>query len=765
MHNFVRAALSVSALALLIAAGSPRNAHAVLIDQPAPEAVKQAAQSPITPNSPWSAAKAGRFDEVLAALAAVVPGQPGGLAGLDSPGAAAFAAQVAALQASVASRESVRAEYTAKLTKDLDKTVAGDRRLPNLSKGLRQAIELQMLSADKAAVLTMPSVKTLTDASADAARTAEKAGDWLIASELFGRLNLLFEDDSRFKADAKRMGERLSMIRLYNPQRLHALRNDRRKEEGLKPLPAFNMIGEDYQSRLVGIDEGTVLRAINTAGENHVEGVPLPRILIGGLASIRTLISTHDLDATFPGIADQVQVTKFLAVLDEQQKLLETDKGLSPARSAVLIDTILEANAATIKLPKTAILHEFGNGAFDKLDEFSAIIWPDEVLRFKRMTEGSFRGVGIQIQNDEEKQMIKVIAPLEGSPAQKAGIRAGDLLKKINDKSAVGMTTEQAVEQITGATNTKVRMTIERAGEDIEFEMVRTTLKLPSVRGFARTGNRDTDWNYFIDESNGIGYIRVSGFSEATTRDIRQVLNQLRSSESGLRGLVFDLRYNPGGLLDQAVSISNLFINEGTIVYTEAAKGIRRSTERADEGRAVLKDIPVVVLINETSASASEIVSGAVRHYADLAKVNAIVLGNRSYGKGSVQNVIPLSNSTQMKLTTQYYYLPGGQLIHRREGAKLWGVEPHLRVEMIVKQQTDALVLRSDADLTKDAERPEPKEPKDDEMPTDDTRKGPPDAQRLISESIDLQLQTAVSLLQSQVFGRVQAQAQPPKPK
>ncbi|MBY0312529.1 MAG: S41 family peptidase, partial [Phycisphaerales bacterium] len=407
-----------------------------------------------------------------------------------------------------------------------------------------------------------------------------------------------------------------------------------------------------------------------------------------------------------------------------------------------------------------------GNGAMAKYDEFSAIIWPDEIARFERMTRGNFRGVGVQIQLDEESQMIKVVTPLEGTPAQRAGIRAGDLIKKIDGQSAVGISLNQAVDLITGPVDSGVTITMERKSgddpdgkqitQDIDFKLARAIIPLASVKGWKRVGAKEDDWDYFIDPANRIGYVRLLQFTEDTTKDLRNAVNQMRAAQGGgaINGLILDLRYNPGGLLTEAVSVSNSFIDKGLIVSTRGPR-VAGEEKQATPGNVLLKDVPMVVLINEGSASASEIVSGAIRHYADVGELRAVVIGQRSFGKGSVQNVWPIAQRAQMKLTTQYYYLPDGRRLHRTPGATVWGVDPHLKVDTLLETDSEALRLRQDADV----------------LPIDqkgevvvDSKTPRPDPNKLLTDGLDIQLQTALAVLQSQAIKGQALATQPREP-
>lgn len=667
-------------------------------------------------------------------------------------------AAFASLEANIAKREATRAEKIAEVETKLAEKI--DQTEPvAISDALKFAVELYMLTPQdaKPALLQQPRIVELAKRADAAAHEAEARGDWFTANELFWRLNVLLEETGTYKGDVKRLGQRLSMIRLYAPERFWELRNDERIRDGKDPLPAYNGLGEDYRAKLDGVDELTVARAIFSATRQQIDRVPMRDALIGGLEAIGVMVTTSDLRKTFESLDDAEGRAKMLAFISDRTDELKNPNTI--VSNNTLIDVIKDTIAAgksTVRLPETAILHEFGNGAMQKFDEFSAIIWPDELARFNRMTQGNFRGVGIQIQMDDDSQMIKVVTPIEGTPAQRAGIRQGDRISRIDGKSAVGITVNQAVDLITGPADTGVTLTVERpTGEtdengkdlfkEIDFPLKRQLIPLATVKGWKRNGVREDQWDWYIDPVAGIGYVRLLQFTEDTTKDLHAAISQMRAAGS-LRGMILDLRFNPGGLLTEAVSVANTFIREGTIVSTQGTTP--GETKRATPSGARLAGVPVVVLINEGSASASEIVSGAIRHYADKGDIDAVVVGQRSFGKGSVQNVFDLAENAKMKLTTQHYKLPDGRILHRRPGDSTWGVDPNLRVEMLPEQEVDALKLRQDADV----------------LPIDEhgnivvSKTPPPDPRKLIDDGVDLQLQHALLLLQTRVAAAGNAQ-------
>jgi carboxyl-terminal processing protease len=655
-----------------------------------------------------------------------------------------------------------------------------------------------MLTIDKAAVLKDARIVSLIASAEAGAKKAEGRSDWLTANELYSRLNMLLEEQGLYKDDVKRETERLTMIRMYAPERFWSLRNNRRnaeiawkathkdiqtdaederttttaadakarKEAETKPLPPYNAMGDDYQSKLVGIDESMVLNALNRAYHRHVEHTGMDKILHAAIDNVRTMVTTEDLKPVFEGLAKDDARTKMLAFLDtEDAKVDRAGAGAGTSDMLSLVQRMGDVNDQTVKLPRAALMHEFGTGGMMALDEFSAIIWPDEIRRFNRNTQGRFVGVGIQIELDPLWN-IRVVTPLDGTPAQKAGVLPGDLIKKIDGKSTEGFTLDQAVDVITGPAETNVNITLERdeGGKkvEIDFPLTRQQIDVATVKGWKRLGAKEDAWDWFIDPDQKIGYVRLTQFADRTDAELDRAIDQMKAN--GLSALILDLRFNPGGLLDQAVQVVSRFIdhdaakhNDGMVVTTHTKDNQLVQTEPVLKGKARLAGIPVVVLINEGSASASEIVSGALQDYAKAGDLKVLLLGSRSFGKGSVQNVWPMemkNSAAAVKVTTQYYHLPAGRMIHRLPGATQWGVDPGLKVEMLPLQITDALLLRTNADVLKLGEKPEAGGDAEPAKPED-----------LVNKGLDLQLETAMVILESQTSGKTdQAMLQKSKP-
>jgi carboxyl-terminal processing protease len=284
------------------------------------------------------------------------------------------------------------------------------------------------------------------------------------------------------------------------------------------------------------------------------------------------------------------------------------------------------------------------NGMLTGLDPHSSYMNAKAFRDMQVQTKGEFGGLGIEVTQDNG--FIKVISPIDDTPASKAGIKAGDIITALDGKTVQGLSLNDAVDRMRGSPNSKITLTIKRDGVDkpLEVSMLREVIHIQVVKQRMEPGD--------------IGYVRLSQFTEQADSALKQAVKTLRQQSGGkLRALILDLRNNPGGLLDQAVSISGDFINQGEIVSTRA-----RHTEDAQrwdaKGSDVLGGLPLVVLINGGSASSSEIVAGALQDHH-----RAVLLGTRSFGKGSVQTVIPLPGNGAMRLTTARYYTPSGRSI------------------------------------------------------------------------------------------------------
>ncbi len=337
-------------------------------------------------------------------------------------------------------------------------------------------------------------------------------------------------------------------------------------------------------------------------------------------------------------------------------------------------------------------------------DPYTNYFTPKQLAGFEKSTTGTFTGIGAEIEVRD--QQLRIVTPLEDSPAFKAGIMAGDAVLEINGETTDDITVTEAVEKITGPEGTDVTLKVRHPnGEEAEITITRAKIEIETVRGFERLS--DGHWRYMLNEEAKVGYIRLAQFSEPTYEKLVSAIEELQ--EQGMQALILDLRYNPGGLLDSAIRISDLFLEEGVIVSTKGRDGARQRVVEATKPDT-LESFPLVVLVNEASASASEIVSGALKDNG-----RAIIVGTRTVGKGSVQELMKLDGEAgAVKLTTSYYYLPSGRNINRRDDSEVWGVDPTdgYYVPMTVKQREEMIKVRRESNIIK-AENGEssPKQP------------------------------------------------------
>jgi carboxyl-terminal processing protease len=297
------------------------------------------------------------------------------------------------------------------------------------------------------------------------------------------------------------------------------------------------------------------------------------------------------------------------------------------------------------------------------LDPHSAYMTPEMYKEMQVETKGEFGGVGIQIGVKENR--LAVIAPIDGTPAQRAGIKAGDYITKVNEESTKDLSLMDAVQKMRGPKGTKVNLTIQREGtaDPLQFTLVRDTIKIESVK------------SKVLDN---IGYVKLTQFQEATGRDLGRVLKQFKDQK--VQSTILDLRNNPGGLLTAAVEVSEQFLPNGKlVVYTKGRES--KKDEWFAKGRDQMDDSPMIILVNEGSASASEIVAGALQDYG-----RAVIVGTTSFGKGSVQTILPLGDGSGLRLTTAKYYTPKGRSIQST------GITP----DIVIKPQPATTVAKAE---------------------------------------------------------------------
>jgi carboxyl-terminal processing protease len=343
----------------------------------------------------------------------------------------------------------------------------------------------------------------------------------------------------------------------------------------------------------------------------------------------------------------------------ELKKLTLEDKNFTDNQKEFFDEVISRVKKDYVEEKSDRELYEAAaDGLLSSLDPHSSYLSEGDLKEMQVQTRGEFGGIGIEITL--EKKVVKVISAIEGTPAFRAGIKSGDYILKVNKKSLVDVTIDEAVKNLRGKPRTRVTLTILRKGEKepLKISMKRKIIKVKPVKA-----------SKFKD----VAYIKIKTFSEKTSKNLKSELKKLKDKigEENFKGLVLDLRNNPGGLLDQAINVSDIFLDEGKTIVSISTRNKTESKIYNDkENEALIKSYPIVVLINEGSASASEIVAGALQD-----NKRAIIMGTRSFGKGSVQTIIPLSkNKGAIRLTTSLYYTPSGKSIQAH------GIDPDIAV-------------------------------------------------------------------------------------
>ncbi|MBT4995616.1 MAG: S41 family peptidase [Hellea sp.] len=378
-------------------------------------------------------------------------------------------------------------------------------------------------------------------------------------------------------------------------------------------------------------------------------------------------------------------------------------------------------NDYVVDINNSKLIGEAINGMLQSLDPHSSYIDPKEYKNLQISTSGEYSGLGMEVTSDEG--FVKVISPIDGTPAKKAGIKSGDYIIEINDESIIGLPLSEAVDLMRGKPGQSVKITIARNNDEkIELNLKREIIKRQIV-------------SYSIKE--GLAYVRISQFNENAYRELSVAISSLKKEMSSeIPGLILDLRGNPGGLLDQSIKVSSAFLDGGEVVSTKGRKESDNRNYNADIGE-LLKGVPLVILIDEGSASASEIVAGAIQD-----RKRGLIVGMKSFGKGSVQTIVPLKGGKDgaIKLTTQRYYTPSGESIQGR------GITPDILIDYLPEGSKKANA-RKEADLpnTLPIETEKTQKETDSIIPVD----YPPNGFKIES---DYQLKRSLEILKSDTY-------------
>jgi len=357
------------------------------------------------------------------------------------------------------------------------------------------------------------------------------------------------------------------------------------------------------------------------------------------------------------------------------EKKAAKDPGLLPLEDLRTFTRVYDhvRNGYVEEVSDAQLLEYAIKGMISELDPHSAYLDKDDFADLQANTSGEFGGVGLEVSLDEG--YVKIVTPIDDTPSARAGIKSGDIIIRIDDLALKGMDLTKAVNMMRGPKGSKIKITVMRPNVDqpIEFELERDIIKLQSVR------TRVLDSDYF--------YIRIAQFQIDSGTDLRKKLRDQLSKNPDTKGVILDLRNNPGGVLQASVEVADVFLDGGLVVYTQGRLDNSNVNYNAEAGD-LTQGLPLVVLINDGSASASEIVAGALQDHK-----RGVIMGTRSFGKGSVQSVIPITNDRAIKLTTALYYTPNGRSIQAQ------GIEPDVEVEHAQVTELPSSIRTTEADL------------------------------------------------------------------
>lgn len=668
--------------------------------------------------------------------------------------------------------DKARQEQMAELEK-IEKQVAqegaelSDQQLQDAMSAILRVSEYLTEDA-KQAFYRRPFVASVIEKVRQRGAKLEQEGKWIEAySKSAAWLAELFTEDKSYKEAAERLSD-LASIELSL------------KDSGC---------GETAVERYKGIKSEMLVRALNVLATNYVHPIDYRQMLDKALRRCSLLGEVLLADAkrqTQPAAeasepvadtqtdlsdkalieVDPIQQSKPLAWRVEPATAQDWIAGiealtaaskeiadLSDRQEAFLrfFEDVLKLNSSTLKLPQEVVIAHFSEAALSALDPFTTLVWPWNVSDFEKSMTQQFSGIGIEIS--KRTGVLKIVSLLPDTPAYKSGLDADDEILAVNGESTKEMTIFCAVSKITGPKGTKVTLTIRRpsTGKTWDVTIVRDKIVVQPLRGWQR--KEDGSWDYFIDPENKIGYIRLTAFTETSGPDLDKTLKTLE--KQGLSALILDLRFNSGGYLTSAAEVVDLFVSQGVIVKSNPRHGF--ATYEIAHRSGTHPDYPLIVLINGSSASASEIVAGALQ---DPQHKRAVLVGERSYGKGSVQVVTPYTGGgSQLKYTVAYYHLPSDQQVKNRyqmerEGRTDWGIAPDVEVKMYSHELRAMLDMQRDNDVL---------------FRADHQQDGAPTVRHSLEKTLaaDPQLFTALAVIQSQLAGKgksltLAAEWQPP---
>jgi carboxyl-terminal processing protease len=474
---------------------------------------------------------------------------------------------------------------------------------------------------------------------------------------------------------------------------------------------------ETRRQRYKGVERRMFVRAMDVLAGHYVSSIDYSQMAVKGIRRCELLAevmaaptfteslyetNAENSESSFvpPDANELTAWSAGLAALLADVK--DSPTGLNRDKLLDIFDKVLDLNETTAELPRAALIAQFAEAALSALDPYTVMIWPQQVQSFEKTMTNEFTGIGIEISKPRGRLTVSSLLP--GTPAYKSGLDAGDVITTVDGLKTEDMSLMCAVRKITGPAGTDVKLTIKRPGQEKakEISITRAKIVVPTIRGWKRT--EAGRWLYMLDEQNKVGYIRLTSFSGETAADMEEVLEKLE--EQGLQGLILDLRFNSGGLLNSAIDVADKFIEEGRIVTTRSPHAVWTYADAHKKNTH--PNYPMAVLINSYAASASEIVAGAL---ADPKYERAVLVGARTHGKGSVQGITHYpGGGARLKYTMAHYHLPSDQRVKsqdevQKQGGTDWGIGPDINIELRSDERSEMLSVQRENDVLVQADR------------------------------------------------------------
>ncbi|MHC4636466.1 MAG: S41 family peptidase [Planctomycetota bacterium] len=537
-----------------------------------------------------------------------------------------------------------------------------------------------------------PFIENVIEKSKARAADYEAKGNWLDSYIHCNSLLKAIDEDNQLYADhAEELLTKANIVAFFQDSPCETSRERYDKIESRMLTRAIDTLDFNYVSE---VDYREM--AVNAVKRSELLAVVMKESYNEIIKSENPSLKNSNGESYYMPLDDNALMAWSSSLAMILNEVNDSPLGIDKKKFIKVFEKVLALNDTTVQLPRQILIAQFSEAALETLDPYTVMIWPKQVEDFEKNMNNKFTGIGIHI--GKKKGWLTATSLLPDTPAYNSGLDAGDVIEKVDGVETKNMSLNCAIKRITGPAGTDVVLTIRRPGKEKTFDITitRAAIIVPTVSGWKR--DLSGQWLYMIDDKCKIGYVRLSSFSGRSADEFERVLDELE--KDGMNGLILDLRYNTGGLLDTAIHITDKFVDEGLIVSTRPKFGLW--TYAHARKNTTHPNYPLVVLINSASASASEIVAGALQ---DRKYKRAVLVGERTHGKGSVQSITSHPNGgAQLKFTTAYYHLPSGQRVESKSEMKKqnrddWGVGPDIEIKLRTDEGEKLYDLRRDNEV------------------------------------------------------------------